>query len=279
MAYTYSQLLGLAQQAGFQGDKSHTITAIALAESRGDPNAININSNNTIDRGLLQINSVHGFGASSFDPQTAFQQAFDISKGGTNFSPWSTYNSGDYQQYINVGAAAASTVPAGDSSSGGGNFQSFMTAGSPDATFSATPGAFDNPGNSVGDPTAMGQDIGTSGATGNLVPGGAIPNAISGIVGGLFSQQSGSLYAQPAGPYKDIPPQLRADTAAQNAEGAKTSSSWLGSLGDWFQRGGIMLLAILAGVAAVIWLALETKPGKQIVAGVATAGRGMREAA
>ena len=43
---------------------------IAMGESGGNPRATNQNTNGTVDRGLWQINSVHGFGGNHFDPLT-----------------------------------------------------------------------------------------------------------------------------------------------------------------------------------------------------------------
>lgn len=72
--------------------------AVALAESGGDPSAVNENSNGSTDRGLWQINSVH-LGSNGqlrnyspdtlFDPTVNAVAADTLSKGGTDWSPWS----------------------------------------------------------------------------------------------------------------------------------------------------------------------------------------------
>jgi len=58
--------------------------AVALAESNGNPDAIDHDGNGTVDRGLWQINSVHTqfSPACDYDPLCAAKAAFSISAGG-----------------------------------------------------------------------------------------------------------------------------------------------------------------------------------------------------
>lgn len=85
--------------------------AIILAESGGDPGAVNTKGNSppSRDRGLWQINDFwHGpnvkpptvpvTDAEAFDPDLATRAAFKISNRGTNFTQWSAYK---YKTYIN----------------------------------------------------------------------------------------------------------------------------------------------------------------------------------
>lgn len=124
MPYSFSELLGFARQAGFQGDQASTIAAIALAESGGNPNAINWNDPGG-SYGLTQINgAAHGPGAAATlgNPLEAFSQAFHISGGGSNFTPWSTFNSGAYLPFLPGGAGGSPSnplPPSGGSPSGG----------------------------------------------------------------------------------------------------------------------------------------------------------------
>lgn len=102
---SYQQLFDLAQKAGFSGGSALTIAAIAEAESNGDPSAINHNKNGTTDYGVLQINSsnLKGLGISSqqaMDPSTAFNVAYKLSKSGTNFHDWTTYNNDSYVPFM-----------------------------------------------------------------------------------------------------------------------------------------------------------------------------------
>lgn len=92
-----------ASQAGFTGNGLDTIVAIAQAESGLNTLAQGRNTDGSLDRGILQINSrFHAEVSDScaYDPGCAFQQGFRISNGGKSFTPWSTYNNGAYLRYL-----------------------------------------------------------------------------------------------------------------------------------------------------------------------------------
>lgn len=57
----FIEVAALAYSAGFSRSELHTAVAVAYAESGGDPSAVNRNRNGSVDSGLWQINSVHGF--------------------------------------------------------------------------------------------------------------------------------------------------------------------------------------------------------------------------
>lgn len=91
-----------AVDAGFEGEAADTIAAISLAESSGNPNAIG-------DRdlggsyGLTQIHEpAHGPKAREAlgNPKRALELAWDISKGGTDFRPWTMYKNRGYLKYM-----------------------------------------------------------------------------------------------------------------------------------------------------------------------------------
>lgn len=113
-------LLQTLKDAGFSGDALNTAYGIAKAESGGRSNAYN---GSGLDKsyGLFQINmenndprnlnmgkkrnaeylkkyaSIGYKGQESLlDPTINAKIAYDISKGGTNFNPWTTYTSGKY---------------------------------------------------------------------------------------------------------------------------------------------------------------------------------------
>src|SRR4051812_26114165 len=86
---TASQVAGYASAAGFRGSALTTAVAVAHAESGFDADASHTNTNGTIDRGLWQINSIHG-SDSTLDPAANAQAAYKISKGGTDWKPWCT---------------------------------------------------------------------------------------------------------------------------------------------------------------------------------------------
>lgn len=87
--YSYSQLMQLWEQAGGSKLNAAMAAAIAMAESGGNPNATNNNGNGSIDRGLWQVNSVHG-SQSTYDPVANARAAIEISNNGTTWRPWCT---------------------------------------------------------------------------------------------------------------------------------------------------------------------------------------------
>lgn len=87
MAYTFDQLKALWISAGGNATAAAVAAAVALAESGGNPNAFNGNGGRSQDRGLWQINSVHG-AQSTFDPMANARAAVAISNNGSNWKPW-----------------------------------------------------------------------------------------------------------------------------------------------------------------------------------------------
>lgn len=117
MAYSYSQLVALAQQAGFPADQAGTAAAVALAESSGNAGATNRNSNRSTDFGLWQINSVHRgllAGKDWADPLVNARMAYQVwADAGRRWTPWTTFKSGAYRKYLGSGGSS----PAGASTS------------------------------------------------------------------------------------------------------------------------------------------------------------------
>jgi len=124
-------LLQTLQNAGFSGESLNTAYGVVKAESGGRSSAYNPNG---LDKsyGLFQINmenndprnpnmgikrneaylkkykSIGYTGEESLlDPNINAKIAYDISKGGTNFNPWTTYTNGKYLQNV-PGMASAS---------------------------------------------------------------------------------------------------------------------------------------------------------------------------
>ena len=115
---TVDQLYSLAASVGFPDPE--TAAAIAMAESRGNPAASNVVTDplpgNGPERafGLWQINTLahpNYDETSLLDPTYNAKAAFDISQGGTNFNPWSTYIHGDYEQYMGSGPSPTLIAP------------------------------------------------------------------------------------------------------------------------------------------------------------------------
>jgi murein DD-endopeptidase MepM/ murein hydrolase activator NlpD len=98
-----NQVTQYALQAGFSGSALSVAVAIAQAESGFNTVARGVNSDGSVDRGLWQINSRWHSEISdsqAYSPAGAAQAAYKISSFGLNFSPWSTYTSGAYKQYL-----------------------------------------------------------------------------------------------------------------------------------------------------------------------------------
>lgn len=108
--YNYAQLEGIWVQAGGQPGAAPIAAAIAMAESGGNTTATNQDSNGTVDRGLWQVNSVHG-AQSTYDVMGNARAAVAISNNGQNWAPWTTYNTGAYRQFLQVGVPADTSAP------------------------------------------------------------------------------------------------------------------------------------------------------------------------
>lgn len=87
--YSFAELEGIWENAGGSLLAAPMAAAIAMAESGGDSNSTNNNGNGTQDRGLWQINSIHG-SQSTFDVTANARAAVAISSNGTNWRPWCT---------------------------------------------------------------------------------------------------------------------------------------------------------------------------------------------
>lgn len=104
-----------AKQAGFPPDQIATATAVALAESGGNPNAVNTaNRNGSTDYGLWQINTIHGSLLSQgnkFDPNDNAKMAYTVwSRAGNKWTPWSVYNSQRYLSFMPRASLAAASA-------------------------------------------------------------------------------------------------------------------------------------------------------------------------
>lgn len=115
---TIAEIGTLAQNAGFTGNDLITAVAIALAESGGNPNDLgdtNIGSG-TGSFGLWQINadSHPEYGpdfTQLYDPQTNANAAYAIySAAGDSFTPWTTFKTGAFNQFMTSAAAAVATL-------------------------------------------------------------------------------------------------------------------------------------------------------------------------
>jgi Lysozyme like domain len=122
------QVAQLAYSVGVPLDQLPTCVAIAWAESGLRTDATGYNPGprpGTVasrDRGLWQINDYYHPDVSdqcAYDAVCNAQAMFRISRNGTNWQPWSTYNSGAYLQYLAAGQLAVHLMTEGAQSGGG----------------------------------------------------------------------------------------------------------------------------------------------------------------
>lgn len=94
--FNCNQLEKLWDSVGGNSSQAQTAASIAMAESSGYQYSVDHNKNGTVDRGIFQINSIHG-AMSTFRVRDNARAALSLSGNGTNWTPWVTYNSGAYQ--------------------------------------------------------------------------------------------------------------------------------------------------------------------------------------
>lgn len=111
VTYNYAQLEGIWVQAGGPVGSAPIAAAIAMAESGGTTTATNQDSNGTVDRGLWQINSVHGDAQSTYDVMGNARAAVAISNQGQNWSAWTTYNNGRYLAFLQTNVPPDTGAP------------------------------------------------------------------------------------------------------------------------------------------------------------------------
>jgi hypothetical protein len=116
---TMAQAYALARTAGFDPAAAVVMAAIDMAESGLDPNETGDerlqNATWGPSIGLAQIRSLKaqtGTGkirdvATQRDPAANMAAAYEISNHGKDFTPWTTYNSGKYRQFLTQAKAGA----------------------------------------------------------------------------------------------------------------------------------------------------------------------------
>lgn len=119
--------IATAASARFTGEALGWITAIGLAESGGNTDAVSgVASDGTRGYGLFQIETENLDGGTWTDPTWQADRAWELSAEGTNFDPWCTactpmagitagtgcggYGSGNARQFLAAGADAAAQV-------------------------------------------------------------------------------------------------------------------------------------------------------------------------
>ena len=110
---TDSQLVELLKAVGFEGKSLRTAWAVAKAESNGRPFAFNGNANTgDSSYGIFQINMLGTLGpdrrdkfdldlnAELFSPVMNAEIVYRMTKGGTDWSSWSSFNKGAIYKWL-----------------------------------------------------------------------------------------------------------------------------------------------------------------------------------
>ena len=106
-------------QAGGSPKLANIMAAIAMAESSGNPQAVDHDSNGSTDYGLWQINSVHDYDPNKLLNSPLYNaQAAVAVYNSQGLGAWTTYTNGAYKQFLPVSSKATVqnpiTRPGGD---------------------------------------------------------------------------------------------------------------------------------------------------------------------
>jgi hypothetical protein len=105
--YGPAQVAGFALKAGFRGQQAAIAVAVSNAENgSGDSNAINRNSNGSVDVGLWQINSSNADPGAMKDPQANANEAFRLANNGRGWDNWTQFRNKKYLIFMIPAAAA-----------------------------------------------------------------------------------------------------------------------------------------------------------------------------
>ena len=109
-----NQLVELLKAVGFKGKALKTAWAVAKAESNGRPFAFNGNTNTgDSSYGIFQINMLGALGPDRrdkfdldlnvelFSPVLSAEIVYHMTKGGVDWSSWSSYNKGAHYKWLN----------------------------------------------------------------------------------------------------------------------------------------------------------------------------------
>lgn len=164
--YDYNDMLGFAQDAGFTGNSANIAAAIGMAESGGDPYAVNSSDPNGGSYGLTQINGIWPGAQNTLgDPGAAFSQMFNISQGGTNFNPWGSFTNNSYQAFL---PGNSSDVPTNADGTPCGPIAIFFGCGTPQQVGNYNQNQTNTPGTIENKLTGTGQDLGNTGVMQSL---------------------------------------------------------------------------------------------------------------
>lgn len=128
--YTREEIIDILVKAGVPNKDIPIMVAIALAESKGDSDAIGdkdrVNSKWDESIGLFQIRSLKNpndpkFNEADklrikdklFDPVYNAKAAYEISKKGKTWKDWTTFNEGTYKEFMSTGPSRSNIRLAG----------------------------------------------------------------------------------------------------------------------------------------------------------------------
>jgi hypothetical protein len=97
------QLYALARTVGLDPAAAEVAAAVALAESGGNPEAVNAADPHGGSHGLWQINGAHRSKpdfTNVYNPAANARLMAEISGGGTNWRPWGAFTNGSYKQHM-----------------------------------------------------------------------------------------------------------------------------------------------------------------------------------
>jgi hypothetical protein len=151
------------------------MSAIALAESAGKPNARHVNIDGSVDQGLWQINSSNYSGSDIYDPNVNARWAIKLATHGRGLRNWTTFTSGKYRKYLPKRAK-------GDTSVAGSKGFGIFSQGN----YAGTDQGVDFKG--TGPIPALGSGVVTDVGKSSIIEGGSYPYVV---------------YRLTSGPYKD----------------------------------------------------------------------------
>lgn len=163
-ALSMHEIAQLAKDAGVSCEQLAVATAIAMAESNGNPSAKSYNKktkgcpSGSLDRGLWQINDCYHpevDDGCAYDASCNAEAMFTISSSGTKWSPWSTYKNGAYLGYLDEAKTEADSVcSGGDPAADSGTDDAADDAADDTGDDAADDAGDDDAGDDTGDPCA-----------------------------------------------------------------------------------------------------------------------------
>jgi hypothetical protein len=171
--YGPRQLWQLWIANGGSAKQAPIAVAVALAESRGNPQARHVNTNGTVDQGLWQINSSNYSGSDIYNPNVNARWAIRLSSHGRGWRNWTTFTSGAYRKFLPKRGKGETSVAG---SKGFGVFS--------DANYAGTDQGVDFKG--TGPIPALGSGVVTDVGKASIIEGGTYPYVVYRLTSGPY---------------------------------------------------------------------------------------------